>query len=300
MVKKALLIGINYYSVPNARLNGCINDVLKIKDVLITQYGYLEQNIIILSDNQTAQAKIPTAKNIVIQIQNLVQSSSSTEEIFFHYSGHGSQIQDKNGDEKTGKDSIIIPVDFQKVGIITDDLLYQLFRQIKCPIFMIYDSCFSGTVCDLIYSFQWNRNQPNTFIFSQNNTNVNTNKNIYMISGCRDDQTSADAYFPETKQYGGACTTAFIFALKQNNYTGTIAKIYNDMCAYLNNKYTQLPILSSTTSTPNYMFQPSVAAARFLMNSVFNSGFTKETINGEKEINNKTIKYSKKRLVLTF
>jgi hypothetical protein len=254
MVKRALLVGINYYSVPNARLNGCINDVIKVRNTLITKYGYLERNIIVLTDNQAT--RMPTAQNIVYCIQALVAVSGSADELFFHYSGHGSQIVDRSGDEASNRDSVILPVDFNRKGVISDDLLYQLFRRCQCPLMMIFDSCHSGTVCDLPYSFQWNSSNP--YSVSRNNSIAVTNPNIFMISGCRDDQTSADAYFPATREYGGACTVAFLAALQQNNYSGSITKIYNDMCAFLQNKYTQLPILSSTVNNPTYTFRPYI------------------------------------------
>ena len=40
MSKFALLIGINYKGTSN-ELNGCINDVMNMRDVLIKHFGYL-------------------------------------------------------------------------------------------------------------------------------------------------------------------------------------------------------------------------------------------------------------------
>ena len=34
-MKKALCIGINYYNIPNITLNGCIDDCVNMKNVLI-------------------------------------------------------------------------------------------------------------------------------------------------------------------------------------------------------------------------------------------------------------------------
>jgi hypothetical protein len=260
MVKKAVLVGINYFSVPSARLNGCINDIQKMKSVLIQKYGYLEQNIILLSDNNSR--RMPTLQNIVICIQALVASSANCEEIFFHYSGHGSQMVDRSGDEKTGMDSVIVPVDFQKTGVVSDDALYQLFQNAKCPLIMLFDSCHSGSVCDLPYSYQWDNTNP--LKMTENNNMFVSNPHILMISGCRDDQTSADAYFPATREYGGACTTFFLDALNRNGYNGSIIKIYNDMCQQLVTKYTQLPILSSSSKNISYVFRTTSSAKREL------------------------------------
>lgn len=40
----------------------------------------------------------------------------------FADSGHGSQVKDRDGDEVDGFDEVILPVDFRKAGIITDDV----------------------------------------------------------------------------------------------------------------------------------------------------------------------------------
>ena len=119
MVKKALLVGINYYSVPGATLNGCINDITNMKNTLITNYGYTENDIVMLRDD-SPQYRQPTAQNIVGWLNALIAISSQCEEVWFHYSGHGSSIRDTNGDERTGLDSVIVPLDFQSVGVIVD------------------------------------------------------------------------------------------------------------------------------------------------------------------------------------
>ena len=41
--------------------------------------------------------------------------------LFFHYSGHGGQQADKDGDEADGKDETLVPLDYQTAGQITDD-----------------------------------------------------------------------------------------------------------------------------------------------------------------------------------
>ena len=57
----------------------------------------------------------------------------------------------------------------------------------RCKIFGLFDCCNSGSILDLKYRF---KSIKNNFIENRSN-NVNHN-NICMISGCRDDQTSAD------------------------------------------------------------------------------------------------------------
>ncbi|MBK6432364.1 MAG: caspase family protein [Anaerolineae bacterium] len=45
MTKKALLIGLNEYSGDISWLKGCVNDVVQVKGLLETHYGFSGDNI---------------------------------------------------------------------------------------------------------------------------------------------------------------------------------------------------------------------------------------------------------------
>lgn len=64
------------------------------------------------------------------------------------YSGHGSFVPDEDGDEPDGTDECLCPYDVRSQGPITDDELFDLFsaRRPGVKVFMISDSCHSGTV----------------------------------------------------------------------------------------------------------------------------------------------------------
>ena len=97
-MKKALLIGINYADIPGDTLHGCIEDIENIAEVLMNQYGYNEQDIVMLRDDIADPSVTPTHANMIQAIKNIVAISSSCTQIWIHYSGHGSLIN--NG--KTG------------------------------------------------------------------------------------------------------------------------------------------------------------------------------------------------------
>ena len=160
---------------------------------------------------------------------------------------------DRNRDEYSGLDSCIVPVDFMNTGFIIDDDILRIIRGIKCPAMILSDSCHSGTVCDLPYSIEYLYGA--TFRFMRNNTAVITNPKIVMLSGCKDTQTSADFYDAQDGESEGAFTDAFLRALKQNNYNASLAKIYVDTSKWLaNNRFSQKPILSSSTAMPSWTF----------------------------------------------
>lgn len=251
--KYALLIGCNYINVPNCTLYGCINDIENMRDMLVSSMSFKPENITMLRDDIDDINMIPTRNAILRELNNIVQKSNSAAEIWIHYSGHGSQVVDKNHDEKNGYDSCIVPVDFLTEGFIIDDDILKFIQKIKCPAVILSDSCHSGTVCDLPYSIEYLYGTK--FRYTKNNNVSIPNPKIIMMSGCKDNQTSADFYDNQYKESQGAFTDSFLRALKQNNYKASLAKIYIDTYNWLvNNNFSQKPILSSSTAIPSWNF----------------------------------------------
>jgi hypothetical protein len=88
------------------------------------------------------------------------------------------------------------------------------------------------------------------------NKSITTNPNIICFSGCRDSQTSADVYLPTEARSVGAFTASFLAALRKNRINVDIMKLYSDLCAIiLSSGFSQIPTLSCSTNSPNYVFQ---------------------------------------------
>ena len=228
-MKRALLMGINYTGT-TCELHGCINDVKNIKNLLLAN-GYQESNIVVLTDDNPLM--MPTRVNILREFERIATLASS--EIFVHYSGHGSNVRDRNNDEISGFDSVIVPYDFLTADVILDDVLFQIVSKIGCKATMLFDSCNSGSVCDLPYSLSYNNGR----IIQSTTKRVARMKNpsIYMISGCRDSQFSADVEMEG--EFCGAFTNAFLKSVQPNK---SIISVYVDTCRKLPN--TQVPVLS--------------------------------------------------------
>jgi hypothetical protein len=248
MSKKALLIGINYFDSPQNTLNGCINDVVNIRNLLIDAYGYESNNIVVLREDT---AKKPTRVNILDGLTSIIAQSAKLQEIWIHYSGHGSQIRDTSRDEIDNLDEIIVPVDYAQNGIITDDMIFNIVKNSKCPTFLVFDSCNSGTVCDLMWNF--NAVSPTQVGAIQTNNNIVGNPNIFCFSGCKDTQTSADIFNPGARQSCGALTNAIAECLRFNRHNVDVKKLYLDVVAYIMQQgLSQIPQMSSSTKWPNY------------------------------------------------
>jgi len=250
-MKKALFIGINYFNTPS-KLNGCIDDVLNMRNLLIDAFGFSLADIMILRDDTTNAALMPNKKNILQSLTELVAISAGCTEIWIHYSGHGTQISDTNGDEVLKLDQVIVPSDYQRSGYIVDDDLYAILKGVKCKTILLFDSCHSGTVVDLPWSFVYHN--PSSYMIQNNNNNTLTNTEIFMFSGSRDDQTSEDIYLADQRQSVGAFTNAFISSVRARKHEVSFLTLYRDICMFLaENKFSQVPVFSSSTKTPNFV-----------------------------------------------
>jgi hypothetical protein len=219
-MRKSLLVGINYFGTPS-ELNGCINDVTNLKNLLIKNKHFDQKELVLMTDKEPLSSPLyPTKQKIINQLNQLVTFANSCPtnqqvQLFFSYSGHGSYVVDSSGDEVDGRDEVLCPVDYQQNGFIVDDYIRaNIIDKLGSNVTLIclFDSCHSGTVLDLRYTYQCDGNQT---CITQNNINE-TQCTVVMISGCRDDQTSADAHV--ARSYQGAMTAAFLA-----NYSNTIS-----------------------------------------------------------------------------
>lgn len=241
-IKKGLLIGINYTGT-NLKLNGCINDTEHLKQFLIDNKVLNETELIFMNDNKP-EPLYPTKSNILTQLNGLLNVVNNNPSIpiylFICYSGHGSYVSDKHGDEPDGRDETLCPIDHDKNGLIVDDYLKSEFIDklgSNCTLVLIVDACHSGTMFDLKYLYNCDRR--NSFITFDKS--VETKCDVVMISGCMDSQTSNDAYINGT--YQGAMTASFISCYKHGI---SYKQLIENMRAWLkSNKYTQVPQLSS-------------------------------------------------------
>ncbi|KAF2857788.1 peptidase C14 [Piedraia hortae CBS 480.64] len=163
--RKALIVGINYFG-QSAELKGCINDARNISAFLSQHFNYKMEDMVILTDDQQNPMSHPTRANIIRAMQWLVKDARQNDSLFFHYSGHGGQTKDLDGDEDDGYDEVIYPVDFKRAGHIVDDEMHAILVQSLQPgvrLTAIFDSCHSGSALDLpyIYSTQGVLKEPN-------------------------------------------------------------------------------------------------------------------------------------------
>lgn len=160
---RALLIGINYEGT-KSKLSGCINDVLNVKHFL-ESFISEEIEFKMMTDNTVEK---PTRENIINAFQWLITGVKEGDQLFLHYSGHGGWVPDRQrkndkysvvGDEEDGRDETLVPLDFQKNGMIVDDEIRQRFIN-KIPkgvvLYILLDCCHSATTFDLRFTYRFN------------------------------------------------------------------------------------------------------------------------------------------------
>jgi hypothetical protein len=233
--KRALLVGINYIGTQN-ELFGCINDVTSIKE-RITKAGF--SDIRVVTD---LTPKKPTRATILEEFKLLLSASKQDDLLFFCYSGHGSYTLDRNRDETDGRDEMIVSCDLQ--GIVDDELkaLIQTHLNPGATLFAMFDSCFSGSVLDLKYQYLDSLNYDN---YTENDKQLETQGNVFMISGCTDNQTSVDAFI--NNRACGAMTWSLLEAAKEKTRCTwrELIKLMRDKLK--TSKFEQIPQFSSGT-----------------------------------------------------
>lgn len=270
--KKALLVGINYIGT-SSQLGGCINDVKNQKRLLIDHFGFSEDDILMLTEDQGDDSKLPTSQHMREGFKWLLRGASKGDFLFFAYSGHGSQIPNKDGTESDGRTEILCPLDIQAnwyKNAITDDYLNDVFFKqlppgVRCVI--TYDCCHSGTMTDLPVSreikpddldIKYRFLEPPEDIKAALQATTSRGigpplsldgKLLWTISGCQDAQLSADATIGGQRQ--GAMTWALMESLAKGGPRGAWTYRYDDLIETMRAKlkakgFSQDPALCTT------------------------------------------------------
>ena len=263
MRKHALLVGINDYKTIND-LQGCINDVTNVRNILKTFFGFSNNDIRILVGQRA------TKKNILYRLERMVKKSRKGDLLIFHFSGHGSQIRDRDNDElKDHMDELICPYNMDwDDGYITDDMLRATLDQLPRGVRMeiILDSCHSGTgtrdmaleppvgtgpkvlfknrflrpPIDIECRYQGDEDIMQATRSFRNDETITMNHILW--AGCRDSQTSADANIDG--RYNGAFSYYFCKHIRESRGKISRSELHLKIANSLNhNNYSQLPQL---------------------------------------------------------
>jgi len=144
MSKKALLVGINNFIRPSWKLRGCVNDTLAMQAMLTSYFGFADESIKVMHDRDA------TAQGIREGLAWLLRDyeGEGKDVRVFHFSSHGTQVEDQGEDEWEGKDEVIVPYDHDWDTPFRDDDLREIFQEIPKDVnfTFIADCCHSGSI----------------------------------------------------------------------------------------------------------------------------------------------------------
>ncbi|HEY5808934.1 MAG TPA: caspase family protein [Povalibacter sp.] len=131
----ALCIGIDDY--PSAPLSGCIAD----SQEWARTFDRLGFQVRSLRDAQATRSGILNAFN------SLITESRSGDVLAIQYAGHGTQLQDVDGDDEDGQDEALCPHDFSSGAFLIDDDIRELFSKLPAGVNLtcFFDCCHSGS-----------------------------------------------------------------------------------------------------------------------------------------------------------
>jgi metacaspase-1 len=268
--RKALCVGINQFkNYPGSNLQGCVADANDMSQTLKAWLGFTDTDIVKLTDAQATKA------NIMAGLKSMVADARAGKltYIVFSLSSHGTQVPDLSGDEPDRADEAFCPHDLAQAGnkwdpnhIITDDELRDQFVQLPPNVLLeVYlDTCHSGTglrTLDLLldrkprympppsleaFDEVANRRSRGLRHALQESAAYSERSIVHHIlwSGCRADQTSADAQI--AGGWHGAFTYFFCKEMNAAKNQVSRSEIMKRVRAGLKaGRYTQIPQLEA-------------------------------------------------------
>ncbi|MDX1468276.1 MAG: caspase family protein [Acidimicrobiia bacterium] len=234
MNKKAFLCGVNRYVIPGSDLRGCVNDVQQMRQVLVELFEFAEEDISVVTDLDA------TKSNIESGLTDLVTGATPGDVLYFHFSGHGSNVPDDDGDEADERDEIFCPTDLNWQDPLRDDWVRTLLDPLPAGVNLTFvsDCCHSGSItralaapdatvrerylpcprdiwavesnAELTGSVRGERRARESAAGPTDVKDVDLTE--VLLTGCRADQTSADAYIEG--DYFGALTHSLLASLR--------------------------------------------------------------------------------------
>lgn len=267
MKRRAVLIGINRYQVAGADLRGCVNDVENVEAMLRGHFEFPQSGIRKVTDGRATTARIRS------EVTRLVESLKPGDVGLLHYSGHGSNVPDKNGDEADERDEILCPtdLDWYDPDLPTDDWLREQLDGLAdgAHLTVIFDCCHSGTATRAIprpgdpvarylphpydlmaaesgRSLQGTLRGAATRAARTMPEHTPADVSVadlpeILLTGCRADQESADARIGRT--YQGAMSHSLVRAVKAAKGNLTYRELHERMLEWLAGDYDQVPQL---------------------------------------------------------
>jgi metacaspase-1 len=271
--KRALIVAVGSYPQNSGWQSlSSLNDADLISALLEGQ-GFARKSVTIIKNEQATQ------KGILKAFENLISQTKKGDVVLFHFSGHGQQISDLNGDELDGYDEAIIPYDaylkpsshYRGENHIIDDQLniyLQRLREKTGPngdVVFILDACHSGTATRNANTTSTFRGTPLRFEIEKNGFKTNeyktdgydeqtSNNNklspYVVLSASGQSELNKEIVDEQGNAYGSlsfALGRSLSTVSEKMSYQALFDNIRSEMCIAFRGKHFQTPQIEGNT-----------------------------------------------------
>jgi hypothetical protein len=277
--RRAVLVGIDAYRPATftpgqilrwRNLAGCVSDATAMAAVLQTRFGFLPQNILVLTNRQATRPAILAALE-----QQFVQNTSPGDIRFFYYAGHGSQVGNSLSREPDKKDETIVPAD-SGAGApdIRDKELRRAFNAALdrgAKLTAVFDSCHSGSISRGPLSEDGSRHaepEPRDVRDGSEAGPLPESRGALVLSACLDYQLANELLSPEGTPHG-AFTLALLDTLCACPPRCSTGELYAGLKARLQRSHpNQEPVATATSERLRLTWlgeEPDTRDARLLV-----------------------------------
>ncbi|MCG8460814.1 MAG: caspase family protein [Holophagales bacterium] len=147
--RRALLVGIDRYPRfgPEVPLRGAVRDAVVLAELLIEGYGFAAEDVRLCLGARATRAAL------LARLDGLLARVRPGDSVLFFFSGHGSQMTDREGDEGDGLDETLVPVDSgrgrHENRDISDDEIHLWASKVLAVtpgLTLIFDCCHAATL----------------------------------------------------------------------------------------------------------------------------------------------------------
>lgn len=212
--RRALLIGIGEYPAESEwTLVHGDNDVRIIREFLLGQ-GLRGECL------ETVTNEEATKKGILSALERLAKTAGKGDVVYIHFSGHGQQVTDLDGDEEDGFDEAWVPYDARKKYVsrvyegenhIIDDELNAYLKKLRAKvgpkgrITVVSDACHSGSGSRGLEDDEYFRGTDEKFILPAGAARWSVRSNTVewlFIGACKSYQTNYECKASDGQFYG--------------------------------------------------------------------------------------------------
>lgn len=248
---RALIIGISKYP----RGSGwedihAAGDCLLLQS-LLSKHNFQDKNKVLLTDSMA------TKSNILLEMTRLLHQTNTGDHLYIHFSCHGQQMMDIDGDEDDGLDEAIIPYNawfwyspgkYEGENHLRDDEIGEWLNKLRKKagkegyITLVIDACHSGTanrenefedyVRGTSYIFAPEHYVPSPGKHQELSFRLKKEKKLApacVFSACTPDEINYEYHDNTNKVYYGLLTYAFCQAISKTSDKTTAGTFYTEL-----------------------------------------------------------------------